>query len=44
MAERILRDMRTRQMAERLWAGSMWHPTPYAFTTELGELCDPRNA
>jgi integrase len=43
-AERVLRDMRTRQLAERLRAGSMWHSTPYAFTTELGEPCDPRNA
>jgi integrase len=43
-AEKVLRDMRTRQMAERLRAGSMWQPTPYAFTTELGEPCDPRNA
>ncbi len=22
----------------------MWQPTPYVFTTELGEPCDPRNA
>ena len=22
----------------------MWQPTPYVFTTELGESCDPRNA
>jgi len=22
----------------------MWQLTPYAFTTELGEPCDPRNA
>ena len=43
-AERVLRDMRTRQMAERLRAGSMWQPTPYVSTTELGEPCDPRNA
>jgi integrase len=43
-AEKVLRDMRTRQMAERLRAGAMWQPTPYAFTTELGEPCDPRNA
>ena len=25
-------------------AGSMWQPTLYMFTTELGEPCDPRNA
>jgi hypothetical protein len=36
--------MRIRQMAERLRAGSMWQPTPYLSTTELGEPCDPRNA
>ena len=40
----MLRDVRTRQRAERLMAGSMWQPTLYVFTTELGELCDPRNA
>ena len=22
----------------------MWQPTPYVFTTELGEPCDPRHA
>jgi hypothetical protein len=22
----------------------MWQPTPYVFTPELGEPCDPRNA
>jgi integrase len=43
-AEKVLRDLRTRQMAERLRPGSMWQLTPYAFTTELGEPCDPRNA
>jgi Phage integrase family len=43
-AERLLRDVRTRQVAERLRAGSMWQPSPYVFTTELGEPCDPRNA
>ena len=43
-AERLLRDIRTRQAAERLRAGSMWQRTPYIFTTELGEPCDPRNA
>ena len=43
-AEKVLRDVRTRQRAERLMAGSMWQPTPYVFTTELGEPCDHRNA
>jgi integrase len=37
-------DVRANQRAERLRAGSMWQPTPYVFTTELGEPCDPRNA
>jgi len=43
-AERILREVRTAQAAERLRAGSIWHRTPYVFTTELGEPSDPRNA
>jgi integrase len=43
-AEKVLRDLRSRQRAERLRAGSMWRPTPYVFTTEVGEPCDPRNA
>jgi site-specific recombinase XerD len=43
-AERLLRDVRANQTAERLRAGSMWQPTPYLFTTELGEPCDPRSA
>ena len=43
-AEKVLRDLRTRQRAERLMAGTMWQPTPYVFTTELGEPCDHRNA
>jgi integrase len=34
-AER-LRNVRANQRAERLRAGSMWQPTPYVFTTELG--------
>ena len=42
--EKVLRDVRTRQRAERLMAGSVWQPTPYVLTTELGEPCDPRNA
>ena len=28
-AEKVLCDVRTRQRAERLMAGSMWQPTPY---------------
>jgi hypothetical protein len=43
-ADRLLRNVRANQRAERLRAGSMWQPTPYVFTTELGEPCDPRNA
>jgi integrase len=43
-AERLLRDVRASQRVERLRAGSMWQATPYVFTTELGEPCDPRNA
>jgi integrase len=43
-AERLLRNVRANQRAERLRAGSMWRPTPYVFTTELGGPCDPRNA
>ena len=43
-AERLLRDVRANQRVERLRAGSIWQPTPYVFTTELGEPCDPRNA
>jgi hypothetical protein len=36
-AERLLGDVRANQRVERLRAGSMWQPTPYVFTTELGE-------
>jgi integrase len=43
-AERLLRDVRANQRVERLRAGSVWQPTPYVFTTELGEPCDPRRA
>ena len=43
-AERLLHDVRANQRVERLRAGSIWQPTPYVFTTELGEPCDPRNA
>jgi len=32
-AERLLYDVRANQRAERLRAGSMWQPTPCAFTT-----------
>jgi integrase len=40
----ILREVRQRQREERLRAGSKWVRTPYVFTTEFGEPCDPRNA
>jgi integrase len=30
-------NVRTRQRAERLLAGSMWQQTPYVFTTEFGQ-------
>jgi len=43
-AEGLLREVRANQRVERLRAGSIWQPTPYVFTTELGEPCDPRNA
>ena len=43
-AVEILRGVRARQRAERLHAGSQWVQTPFVFTTELGEPCDPRNA
>jgi integrase len=43
-AERLLRDVRANQRVERLRAGSIWQPTPYVFTTELGDPSDPRNA
>jgi site-specific recombinase XerD len=42
-AERVLREVRTTQAADRLKAGSAWQPTGYVFTTQLGEPCDPRN-
>jgi integrase len=43
-AAELPRDVRANQRIERLRAGSMWQPTPYVFTTELGERCDPPNA
>jgi integrase len=43
-AERLLKDIRTRQLQERLKAGSVWHQTGYVFTTEDGMPCDPRHA
>lgn len=33
-AERLLRNIRANQRAERPRAGLMWQPTPYVFTTE----------
>jgi integrase len=43
-AERVLRDVRAAQAAERLKAGSMWQQTGLVFTTEFGTACEPRNA
>jgi integrase len=40
----ILRDVRRRQRVEQIAAGSKWVKTPFVFTTEFGEPCDPRNA
>lgn len=40
----LLEQVRSRQRHERLRAGSQWTATPFVFTTELGEPCDPRNA
>jgi len=42
--EALLKDIRTRQLKERLKAGSQWHQTGYVFTTEDGMPCDPRHA
>jgi len=39
-AEGLLREVRANQRVERLRTGSIWQPTPYVFTTELGEPCD----
>ena len=41
---RLLRDIRKQQLKDRLKAGSVWHQTPYVFTTADGQPCDPRNA
>jgi integrase len=43
-AERVLREVRAAQAAERLKAGSMWQQTGLVFTTEFGTACEPRNA
>lgn len=43
-AVRILRNVAQRQRFERVAAGSKWVRTPFVFTTQLGEPCDPRNA
>lgn len=40
----VLERLRERQAVDRRAAGSVWQSTPYVFTTELGEPCDPRNA
>jgi integrase len=42
--EGILRAVRLSQKEDRLKAGSAWVQTPYVFTTEAGQPCDPRNA
>jgi len=42
--ETLLKDIRTRQLKDRLKAGSQWHQTGYVFTTEDGMPCDPRHA
>lgn len=39
-----LSRLRERQAADREHAGTAWVSTPYVFTTESGEPCDPRNA
>jgi integrase len=44
MAERVLRDVRAAQAAERLRAGSAWQKTGYVFTTDCGTPYEPRNA
>ena len=43
-AERLLRDVRANQRAERLRAGSMWQPNAVRVHHRAGEPCDPRNA
>lgn len=43
-SERVLKSVRLRQRSDRLRAGSAWAASPYVFTTEVGEPCDPRNA
>lgn len=40
----VLREVRQRQRREQLAAGSKWVKTPFVFTTEFGQPCDPRNA
>jgi site-specific recombinase XerD len=41
---RTFRAVGTEQAQERLRAGSRWHQTGFAFVTEIGEPCEPRNA
>jgi integrase len=38
-----LRAHRTRQLEERLWAGSRWHEGTYVFTTTIGTPLDGSN-
>jgi integrase len=39
-----LREHRTRQLEERMAAGSVWQDTGLVFTTMVGSAVDPRNA
>ena len=38
-----VRAHRTRQLEERLWAGSRWHESSYVFTTRIGTPLDGSN-
>ena len=40
---KALRTHRTRQLQERLMAGSAWHDTGFVFTTRIGTPVDPAN-
>lgn len=44
IVRRALRAHRTRQLEERLLAGSAWRDTGFVFTTGIGTPLDPRNA
>lgn len=43
-AVRVLKEVRARKREERLAAGSLWQQNDYVFTSEIGTLCEPRNA